>query len=131
MKVREYRESDLEALKRFHAESGYDFKFPDMGKDASKVIELAEVVEDANGNPMGAAIAVRTLEMFLTCNPREHRVMRLNAVGMLHQSMTPKLKQMGYSEANGYIPEHQKLWINTLCKRFGWTENLPTFTIRG
>jgi len=60
--IREYKESDLDALRRMHASQGFDYLFPDLS-DAIFISKL--VVEDDDGRPVMASLARLTCEMYL------------------------------------------------------------------
>ena len=62
MLIREYRESDLTALRRMHASQGFDYPFPDLS-DPIFISKL--VVEDDDGRPVMASLARLTCEMYL------------------------------------------------------------------
>jgi hypothetical protein len=52
--VREYTESDLDALRAMHASQGFDYRFPNLD-DPIFVSKL--VLEDDSGNPAMASLA--------------------------------------------------------------------------
>lgn len=62
MLVREYTESDLDALRRMHAAQGFGYAFPNLS-DPLFVSKL--VVEDSNGRPVMASLARLTCEIYL------------------------------------------------------------------
>lgn len=62
MLIREYNESDLDALRRMHASQGFDYPFPELS-DPIFVSKL--VIEDDSGKPAMAALARLTCEMYL------------------------------------------------------------------
>jgi hypothetical protein len=62
MLVREYKQSDLDALRRMHASQGFDYPFPDLS-DPIFVSKL--VVEEGAGRPVMASLARLTCETYL------------------------------------------------------------------
>jgi len=60
--IREYNESDLDALRRIHARQGFGYAFPDLA-DPLFVSKL--IVEDDGGHPVMASLARLTCEMYL------------------------------------------------------------------
>ena len=62
MLVREYTESDLEALRAMHASQGFAYPFPDL---ADPIFVSKLVLEDDRGKPVMAALARLTCEMYL------------------------------------------------------------------
>jgi hypothetical protein len=62
MLVREYTESDLDALRRMHSRQGFGYAFPDLS-DPLFVSKL--VLENDDGRPVMASLARLTCEMYL------------------------------------------------------------------
>jgi hypothetical protein len=60
--IREYKESDLEALRRMHASQGFDYQFPDL---ADPIFVSKLILEDDSGRPVMASLARLTCEMYL------------------------------------------------------------------
>jgi hypothetical protein len=60
--IREYKESDLCALRRMHASQGFDYPFPAL---ADPIFVSKLVLEDDSGRPVMAALARLTCEMYL------------------------------------------------------------------
>jgi hypothetical protein len=110
MLVREYRESDLEALLRMHARQGFDYAFPDI----SDPIFLSKlVVEDESGRAVMASLARLTCEMYLLADPEagspSERYGRLLA---LHSAGERDLLARGLDDAHAWLPP-------PIAKRFG------------
>lgn len=62
MRIREYTESDLDALRRMHASQGFDYPFPDL---ADPIFVSKLVLDDDSGRPVMASLARLTCEMYL------------------------------------------------------------------
>ena len=62
MKIREYGDADLAALRRMHASQGFAYPFPDL-RDPIFISRL--VLEDDAGRPAMASLARLTCEMYL------------------------------------------------------------------
>jgi hypothetical protein len=60
--IREYTESDLDALRAMHASQGLDYPFPDL---ADPIFVSKLVIEDDAGRPVMASLARLTCEMYL------------------------------------------------------------------
>src|ERR1700722_14171934 len=108
--IREYNESDLDALRRMHACQGFDYAFPDI-TDPIFVSKL--VVEDDAGRAVMASLARLTCEMYLLAdpssgNPRE-RYLRLLG---LHSAGEKDLILRGLDDAHAWLPP-------PIAKRFG------------
>ena len=70
MLIREYTESDLDALRSMHASQTFDYAFPDL---ADPIFVSKLVLEDDSGRVLMASIARLTCEMYLLMD-RTHRV---------------------------------------------------------
>lgn len=122
MLVREYQPSDLDALRRMHAQQGFDYPFPDIG-DPIFVSKL--VVEDESGRVVMASLARLTCEMYLLMertdargtsgqgrsgagNPRE----RFDRLLTLHAAGERDLLARGLDDAHAWLPPQ-------IAKRFG------------
>jgi hypothetical protein len=110
MRVREYTHADFDALRRMHAQQGFDYAFPDLG-DPLFVSKL--VVEDGAGRVVMASLARLTCEMYLLVapgegNPRE-RYARLLA---LHRAGGRDLLARGLHDAHAWLPP-------PIAKKFG------------
>lgn len=62
MLIRDYTESDLDALRAMHASQGLDYAFPDL---ADPIFISKLVVEDDSGRPVMASLARLTCEIYL------------------------------------------------------------------
>ena len=110
MRIREYTDADLDALRRMHSQQGFDYAFPDLA-DPLFVSKL--VVEDGAGRAVMASLARLTCEMYLLVapgegNPRE-RYARLLA---LHRSGERDLLARGLNDAHAWLPP-------PIAKKFG------------
>jgi hypothetical protein len=108
--IREYTDADLDALRRMHAQQGFDYAFPNIA-DPLFVSKL--VVEDGAGRAVMASLARLTCEMYLLVapgegNPRE-RYARLLA---LHRAGERDLLARGLHDAHAWLPP-------PIAKKFG------------
>ena len=62
MKIRAANSEDREMIRQLYAQSGLEFKMPDL---SSPMIEATELVVDERGEVIMAAVAQRTLEIYL------------------------------------------------------------------
>ena len=124
--IREYKESDLDALRRIHARQGFDYAFPDL-RDPIFVSKLVveEAEEDASGASADAHAASRrghivmaslarlTCEIYLLADPDagtpRNRYDRLLA---LHRAGAQDLLARGLDDAHAWLPP-------PIAKRFG------------
>lgn len=110
MLIRAYTESDLDALRRMHAQQGFDYAFPDI---ADPIFISKLVVEDDSGRAVMASLARLTCEMYLLADPDagspRERYARLLA---LHSAGERDLRARGLDDAHAWLPP-------PIAKRFG------------
>jgi len=110
MLVRQYKESDLAALHRMHAQQGFDYPFPDL---ADPIFVSKLVVEDESGRAVMASLARLTCEMYLLADPEagqpRDRFARLLA---LHDAGERDLLARGLDDAHAWLPPR-------IAQRFG------------
>jgi hypothetical protein len=108
--IREYTESDLEALRRMHARQGFDYAFPNI---ADPIFVSKLVVEDDAGRVVMASLARLTCEMYMLADPAEgkprDRYARLLA---LHRAGERDLLARGLDDVHAWLPP-------PIAKRFG------------
>lgn len=108
--IREYAASDLDALRRMHAQQNFDYDFPDL---ADPLFLSKLVVEDDSGRPVMASLARLTCEMYLLLDPKagtpRKRYARLIA---LHVAGERDLLARGLEDAHAWLPA-------SIAKRFG------------
>ena len=119
MKIREYDDADLTALRRMHASQGFAYPFPDL-RDPIFISKL--VLEDNAGRPAMASLARLTCEIYLlvdrdekrdgkvadAISPRERYAQLL----ALHDAGERDLIARGLNDAHAWLPPH-------IAKRFG------------
>jgi hypothetical protein len=110
MKIREYTASDLDALRRMHAQQNFAYAFPDL---ADPLFLSKLVVEDESSQPVMASLARLTCEMYLLLDPgagtprdRYARMLALHAAG------ERDLLMRGLEDAHAWLPP-------SIAKRFG------------
>jgi hypothetical protein len=122
MHVREYTESDLDALRAMHRSQGFEYPFPDLG-DPIFVSKL--VLEDDCRRPMMAALARVTCEMYLLIDrthvterpprssaPRASPRLLYEWLLALHAAGERDLLARGLDDAHAWLPP-------SIAKRFG------------
>ena len=119
MRIREYDDADLAALRRMHASQGFAYPFPDL-RDPIFISKL--VLEDNAGRPAMASLARLTCEIYLlvdrdanrdgkvadATSPRERYAQLL----ALHDAGERDLIARGLNDAHAWLPPH-------IAKRFG------------
>jgi hypothetical protein len=127
MKIREYSDADLAALRRMHASQGFAYPFPDL-RDPIFVSKL--VLEDDAGRPAMASLARLTCEMYLLVDreanrdanrvaDREDSIVgarsprqRYEQLLALHDAGERDLIARGLDDAHAWLPPR-------IAKRFG------------
>jgi hypothetical protein len=108
--IREYNDSDLDALRRMHARQGFGYAFPDI---ADPIFVSKLVVEDDAGRAVMASLARLTCAMYMLADPAEgkprERYARLLA---LHGTGERDLLARGLDDAHAWLPP-------PVAKRFG------------
>lgn len=108
--IREYKETDFDALRRMHLHQNFDYPFPNI---ADPIFISKLVVEDDSGRSVMASLARLTCEMYLLLDPiagsPHERYTRLLA---LHAAGERDLLARGLDDAHAWLPP-------AIAKRFG------------
>lgn len=133
MLVREYTESDLDALRAMHASQDFDYPFPDLG-DPIYVSKL--VLEDDGGRPVMASLARLTCEMYLLVDrarvaesvpanrargtkPRQ----RYEWLLALHAAGERDLLARGLDDAHAWLPPSIARRFGRRLETLGWVRD--------
>lgn len=133
MLVREYTESDLDALRAMHASQGFDYRFPDL---ADPIFVSKLVLEDDDGRPVMASLARVTCEMYLLidragvteglphisahrASPRQlyERLLALHAAG------ERDLLARGLDDAHAWLPPSIARRFGRRLEALGWVRD--------
>jgi hypothetical protein len=110
MRIREYKEKDLDALRRMHAQQGFDYSFPDL---ANPLFVSKLVVEDDDGRAVMASLARLTCETYLLLEPEEGKPReRYERLLALHSAGERDLIARGLNDAHAWLPP-------PIAKKFG------------
>jgi hypothetical protein len=121
MQIRDFRPTDVEAVKELYQKQGFEYDLPDI--DA--FMEL-QVVVDEQDKPFMVLAARPTVEMFLIMD-REWSTprWRFEAFKLIHESMRAKLAAAGITDAHCWLPpEIEKSFAKRLMTAFGWVKQL-------
>ena len=121
MLIREYSDSDLNALRKMHASQDFDYSFPDLS-DPLFVSKL--ILEDDAGRTVLASLARLTCEMYLLVdptagNPRE----RFGRLQMLHLAGERDLIARGLEDAHAWLPPRIAKRFGRRLESFGWVRD--------
>ncbi len=118
MLIREYSESDLDALRSIHARQGFDYPFPDL-TDPIFVSKL--VVEGENGRAVMASLARLTCEMYLLAGPGEGKPReRFDRLLALHAAGQRDLLARGLDDAHAWLPPRIAARFGRRLQSLGW-----------
>lgn len=99
MLIREYKDSDLDDIKRMHKASGFGYGLPPMDECFSK-----RVVEDESGIGMVSMLR-HCAEAYLICDPKwRNGAWRFEALRQLQAVANDDARQVGVVEALAAIP---------------------------
>jgi hypothetical protein len=121
MRVREYNDGDLAALRAMHAQQSFDYAFPDI---ADPIFVSKLVVEDESGRTVMASLARITCEMYLLANPQagtpRERYARLIA---LHDAGERDLLARGLDDAHAWLPPRVAARFGRRLEALGWVRD--------
>jgi hypothetical protein len=132
MRIREYSEGDLEALRAIHAAQGFDYKLPDLG---NPLFVTKLVLTEENGVPggattaqaetiLGAALLRLTAEAYLLLDtqagtPRE----RWHWLMALHAATERDAWRRGLEDVHAWLPPPITKKFGKRMERLGWVRD--------
>ena len=130
MRVREYEEADLEALRQIHARQGFDYPFPDL-RDPLFVTKLVmedesreEAGERSEKGIMGAALLRVTAEAYLLLDPKTGTAReRWNRVLELHGATEQDAWRRGLEDVHAWLPPEIAEKFGRRLARLGWVRD--------
>jgi hypothetical protein len=127
MRVREYAEGDLEALRQIHARQGFDYPFPDLGDPlfVSKLVLTESDGEEpeASGGKgiVGAALLRVTAEAYLLLDPHEGTAReRWNWLLALHGASERDAWRRGLEDVHAWLPPQIAEKFGRRLAQLGW-----------
>lgn len=122
--IREYNEGDLEALIRLHAESGFDYAFPNL-RDPLFVSKL--VLTEERGQPRMAALARLTCEMYLLIDRNASGAAEIRRRHSdfveLHGAGENDLRRKGLEDAHAWLPPPIARRFGRRLESMGWVRD--------
>lgn len=120
MLIRQYTESDLDALRQMHATQNFDYAFPDL----TNPLFLSKIVMEEDGRPVMSSLARLTCEIYLLADPRagapRDRYVRLLA---LHRAAAQDLLARGLEDAHAWIPPPIARRFGRRLEDLGWVRD--------
>jgi hypothetical protein len=130
MLVREYRESDLDALRAIHAAQGFEYALPDLSNPlfVTKLVLTNDVgaasKPDAgagNCDAVGAALLRLTAEAYLLLDPRAGTPrQRWQWLLALHAAAERDAWQRGLEDVHAWLPPPIAAKFGKRLARLGW-----------
>jgi hypothetical protein len=121
MRIREYSEADLGALKQIHAWQGFDYAFPDL---ADPIFISKLVLEDDAGCLVMASLARLTCESYLLADPAagtpRQRYARLLA---LQRAAERDAFARGLEDAHAWLPPRIANRFGRRLEAIGWVRD--------
>lgn len=119
--IRAYQESDFEAIRRMHLDSGLNYDLPNL--QDPRVI-LKQVVEDEEGIHV-AAFLRQTHEAYLFCDKHwRNPQWRLETIKTLQESVRAEARHKGVKEVWLWCPSAIEKQFGSRLVEMGW-EKLP------
>ena len=122
MLVREYRQSDLHALRAIHSAQGFDYTLPDLDNAlfVSKLV-LSDGPESNEGKIVGAALLRLTAEAYLLLDPRAGTPPdRWQWLLTLHAAAERNAWQRGLEDVHAWLPPPIAQKFGKRIARLGW-----------
>lgn len=121
MTVRPYAESDLDTFKRIHADSGLDYKFPDL----SSPLFVAKLVVERNGEPTSLVMGKIHAETYLVTSGNAAE--RLKDIEELQPQYISDLWALGIDNVFCGVPRSIDRHFAKHMERLGWERGRPEF----
>lgn len=121
MLIREYTDSDLNAMRQMHGLQGFEYPFPDLA-DPLFVSKL--ILEDDAGHTVMASLARLTCEIYLLANPGtgspRDRLIRMQS---LHVAGERDLLARGLADAHAWLPPRVAKRFGRRLESLGWVRD--------
>ena len=123
LKIREYTERDLRALREIHARQAFAYALPDLSNPlfVTKLVVIGKKSGDASEQVVGAALLRLTAEAYLLLDPaygtpRE----RWQALLNLHSAAETDAWQRGLGDIHAWLPPGLEKKFGKRVERLGW-----------
>ncbi len=117
MNVREFTDSDLEALRAMHAAQNFAYTFPDIGDP----LFLVRQVVEHEGRPRMAALLRLTAETYLLADPGDGVPQeRWQWLTALHEATHRSAAERGLSDVQAFVPPRIARAFGRRLETLGW-----------
>jgi len=125
MQIREYKESDLNALRQIHAAQGFGYDFPDL---ADPLFLTKLVLEEENREPgqgiVGAAVLRLTSEAYLLLDPKAGKPReRWHWLVGLQHAAERDAEARGLADTHAWLPPEIGKQFGRRLSRLGWVRD--------
>jgi len=127
MRIREYDEEDLEALRAIHAAQGLPYEFPNLRNPLflTKLVLAGDETDAAEGKGIaGAALLRLTAEAYLLLDPKRGTPKeRWQWLLGLHEATRRQAWQRGLEDVHAWLPPGIAAKFGRRLARLGWVRD--------
>jgi hypothetical protein len=132
MRIREYTEADLDALRAIHAAQGFDYKLPDLSNPLfiTKLVLAEQNVAPGGATAardetiLGAALLRLTAEAYLLLDPQAGTPReRWQWLLALHAATERDAWQRGLEDVHAWLPPQIARKFGKRMERLGWVRD--------
>ncbi len=126
MRIREYSERDLHALREIHARQGFKYALPDLNEPLF-VTKLVVTDKESSGieeDIVGAALLRLTAEAYLLLDPRYGTPReRWQALLSLHAAAEQDAWRRGLEDVHAWLPPGLEKKFGKRIEQLGWVRD--------
>jgi hypothetical protein len=120
MAIREYHESDVQALRAIHEAQGFDYALPDLGNP----LFVSKLVLARDGEVMGAALLRLTAEAYLLLDSKAGTAReRWEWLRALHVAAEQDAWRRGLEDVHAWLPPPIAGKFGKHITRLGWVRD--------
>lgn len=126
MRIREYTEQDLDALRAIHGKQGFDYPLPDLSNPlfVTKLVLSEGGNTEESGKPIGAALLRLTAEAYLLLDPKAGTPReRWHWLLGLHAAAERDAWQRGLEDVHAWLPPPIAKKFGKRIEQLGWVRD--------
>jgi len=117
MRVREYTDADLDAVRAMHTAQGFNYELPDV----SDPLFLVRTIVEEDDRPRMAALLRLTAETYLLADPRDGTPrQRWNWLAALHEATRKAAADRGLADVQAFLPPRVARAFGRRLRQLGW-----------